>query len=73
VVHVIASLKSAKKCEESGVEAIVAEGVQIGSRFMTSTESSAHSAFKQKILEAGEIVREIISEYQQALEQLGKL
>lgn len=103
VVHVIASVKSAKKCEEAGVDAIVAEGfeagghngkeetttmvliplvreavslpliaaggiatgramlaamalgadgVQIGSRFAASEESSGHPAFKQKIVEA---------------------
>ena len=105
VVHVVANLKSALKCEQSGVDAIVAEGfeagghngkeetttftlipllrqavklpliaaggiatgrgmlaamvlgadgVQIGSRFVASEESSAHPAFKQKILEAGD-------------------
>lgn len=103
VVHVVANTKNARKCEEAGVDAIVAEGfeagghngieetttmtlipmvrevttlpliaaggistgramlaamalgadgVQIGSRFVASTESSAHPAFKQKILEA---------------------
>jgi len=31
-----------------------AEGVQIGSRFAASTESSAHNNFKQSIVEAGE-------------------
>jgi enoyl-[acyl-carrier protein] reductase II len=31
-----------------------AEGVQIGTRFVASTESSAHPAFKQKILESKE-------------------
>jgi enoyl-[acyl-carrier protein] reductase II len=103
VVHVVPNSKSALKCEQSGVDAIVAEGfeagghngreetttmaliplvrkttglpliaaggiatgrqalaamalgaegVQIGSRFVASGESSAHPAFKQKILEA---------------------
>lgn len=103
VVHVIANQKFAVKCEEAGVDAIVAEGfeagghngmeetttlaliplirksvkvpliaaggiasgramlaafalgaegVQIGSRFAASEESSAHTAFKQKIVEA---------------------
>jgi enoyl-[acyl-carrier protein] reductase II len=103
VVHVVASVKSAKRCEEAGVDAIVAEGfeagghngkeetttmvlipmvreavslpliaaggiatgramlaamalgadgVQIGSRFAASEESSGHPAFKQKIVEA---------------------
>jgi enoyl-[acyl-carrier protein] reductase II len=103
VVHVVANVKSAKKCEEAGVDAIVAEGfeagghngkeetttmvlipmvreavslpliaaggiasgramlaamalgadgVQIGSRFAASEESSGHPAFKQKIVEA---------------------
>jgi len=103
VVHVIANQKFAVKCEETGVDAIVAEGfeagghngmeetttlaliplirksvkvpliaaggiasgramlaafalgaegVQIGSRFAASEESSAHTAFKQKIVEA---------------------
>jgi len=103
VVHVVASVKSAKKCQEAGVDAIVAEGfeagghngkeetttmvlipmvreavslpliaaggiatgramlaamalgadgVQIGSRFAASEESSGHPAFKQKIVEA---------------------
>jgi len=103
VVHVVANTKFAKKCEEAGVDAMVAEGfeagghngieetttmtlipmvrevtslpliaaggiatgrqmlaafalgadgVQIGSRFAASMESSAHPAFKQKILEA---------------------
>jgi enoyl-[acyl-carrier protein] reductase II len=103
VVHVIANVKFAKKCEEAGVDAIVAEGfeagghngkeetttmvlismireavsipliaaggigtgrgmlaamalgadgVQIGSVFVASEESSAHPNFKQKVLEA---------------------
>lgn len=103
VVHVVANVKFARKCEEAGVDAIVAEGfeagghngieetttmtliplirkvvnvpliaaggiasgramlaafalgadgVQIGSRFAASVESSAHPAFKQKIIEA---------------------
>ncbi|MDD5360938.1 MAG: nitronate monooxygenase family protein [Ignavibacteria bacterium] len=105
VVHVVASAKFAKKSEDAGVDAIVAEGfeagghngieetttmtliplvrksvsipviaaggiatgsgmaaafalgadgVQIGSRFAASVESSAHPSFKQKIVEAGE-------------------
>ncbi len=105
VIHVIAGVKSALKCEEAGVDAVVAEGfeagghngreetttltlipmvrkatrlpliaaggiatgrgmlaamilgaegVQIGSRFVASTESSAHPDFKQKIVESGE-------------------
>jgi len=105
VAHVIANQKFAVKCEEAGVDAIVAEGfeagghngieetttmtliplirkavrvpliaaggiasgramlatfalgaegVQIGSRFVASEESSAHPAFKQKIVEAGD-------------------
>jgi enoyl-[acyl-carrier protein] reductase II len=103
VVHVIANTKFALKAEESGVDAIVAEGfeagghngfeetttmnliplirktvnlpliaaggigtgrqmlaafalgadgVQVGSRFAASEESSAHPVFKQKIIEA---------------------
>jgi enoyl-[acyl-carrier protein] reductase II len=103
VVHVLANVKSAGKCEAAGVDAIVAEGfeagghngkeetttftliplirkttklpliaaggiatgrgmlaafvlgadgVQIGSRFVASLESSAHPSFKQKILES---------------------
>ena len=103
VVHVIANVKFAKKCEEAGVDAVVAEGfeagghngkeetttlvlipmvreaikipliaaggigtgsgmlaamalgaegVQIGSRFVASEESSAHENFKQKVIEA---------------------
>lgn len=105
VVHVVANVKFAKKCEEAGVDAIVAEGfeagghngfeetttmclipqvkeaisipliaaggigsgqamlatmtlgangVQIGSRFAASKESSAHANFKQVIVEAAE-------------------
>ncbi|MDX9906432.1 MAG: DUF561 domain-containing protein [Bacteroidales bacterium] len=105
VVHVVANTKFAKKCEEAGVDAIVAEGfeagghngieetttmtlipmvrkvttlpliaaggigtgaamaaafalgadgVQIGSRFVASLESSAHPAFKQKVQEAND-------------------
>jgi len=105
VVHVIANTKFAAKCEEAGVDAIVAEGfeagghngkeetttmalipqirqatqlplmaaggiangqqmlaafalgadgVQIGSRFAASVESSAHPAFKQMITELKE-------------------
>ncbi len=101
VVHVIANTKFAKKCQEAGVDAIVAEGfeagghngkeetttmcliplikdavnlpliaaggigtgrqmlaafalgadgVQIGSRFIASNESSAHQLFKQKVV-----------------------
>jgi enoyl-[acyl-carrier protein] reductase II len=105
VVHVIANVKFAKKCQEAGVDAIVAEGfeagghngkeetttmvlipmireavsipliaaggigtgrgmlaaialgaegVQIGSRFVVSEESSAHINFKQKIIETSD-------------------
>ncbi len=105
VVHVIANTRFAKKCEQAGVDAIVAEGfeagghngkeetttmvlipkirkettlpliaaggigtgrgiaaamalgaegVQIGSRFAASEESSAHPEFLKKIIEAGE-------------------
>ncbi|MCX6248038.1 MAG: nitronate monooxygenase [Bacteroidetes bacterium] len=103
VVHVVASLKSARKCAESGVDAIVAEGfeagghngreetttmtliplirksvslpliaaggiatgrsmlaafalgaegVQMGTRFVMTEESSAHPGFKKRILES---------------------
>jgi len=105
VAHVVANLKNARKCEEAGVDAIVAEGfeagghngreetttmvlipllkqkikkpliaaggigtgrsmlaafalgaegVQVGSRFVASEESSAHPLFKQKIIESPE-------------------
>ncbi len=105
VVHVVSSLKFAKKCEDIGVDAIVAEGfeagghngreetttfcllpmlkkevklpiigaggiasgqamlaafvlgaegVQIGSRYAVSEESSAHEQYKKKVLEAVE-------------------
>ncbi|GAF03163.1 NAD(P)H-dependent flavin oxidoreductase [Saccharicrinis fermentans] len=105
VVHVIANSRFAKKCEDSGVDAVVAEGfeagghnsreetttmvlipqikkatqlpiiaaggigtgrgmaaamalgadgVQVGSRFAASKESSAHPNFLQKVVEAGE-------------------
>lgn len=105
VVHVIANVKFALKCEEAGVDAIVAEGfeagghngkeetttlclipmikeavkipiiaaggiatgramlacmtlgaegVQVGSRFAASLESSAHENFKRKIVEIKE-------------------
>jgi enoyl-[acyl-carrier protein] reductase II len=103
VVHVIANIKSALKCEEAGVDAIVAEGfeagghngkeetttltlipmireatglpliaaggiasgramlaaiilgaegVQLGTKFIATEESSAHPLFKQKILDS---------------------
>ncbi len=103
VAHVIANVKFALKCEDAGVDAVVAEGfeagghngieetttmtlipmvreaitlpliaaggigtgagmmaamalgadgVQIGSRFVTSEESSAHELFKQAVLDA---------------------
>jgi len=105
VAHVVSNVKFAKKCEEAGVDAVVAEGfeagghngreetttmvlipmikkaisipliaaggiatgramlaamvlgaegVQIGSRFVASNESSAHENFKKQIIEAGE-------------------
>ena len=105
VVHVVANLKFALKCQEAGVDALVAEGfeagghngyeetttmaliplireavslpliaaggigsgqamlaamalgadgVQVGSRFAASVESSAHKNFKQAIVEAGD-------------------
>ncbi len=105
VVHVVANLKSALKCDSVGVDAIVAEGfeagghngkeetttmvliqminkvvkipiiaaggiysghsmhaafslgaegVQIGSRFAASVESSAHQFFKDKIVKSGD-------------------
>lgn len=103
VVHVVANVKFAKKCEEAGVDAVVAEGfeagghngieesttltlipqvreaisipliaaggiasgrsmlaamalgadgVQVGSRFVASVESSAHENFKKAVIEA---------------------
>jgi enoyl-[acyl-carrier protein] reductase II len=105
VVHVVSSAKFAKKSEDAGVDAVVAEGfeagghngreetttlcliplvkeavkipviaaggigtgrtmlaamalgadgVQVGSRFVASDESSAHQNFKSKVVEAGE-------------------
>jgi enoyl-[acyl-carrier protein] reductase II len=105
VVHVVSNTKFALKCQEAGVDAIVAEGfeagghngreetttlcliplvkeaiqvpliaaggigsgrsmlaamalgadgVQVGSRFAASVESSAHDNFKQAIVEAGD-------------------
>jgi enoyl-[acyl-carrier protein] reductase II len=105
VVHVIANVKSALKCQEAGVDAVVAEGfeagghdgkeetttltlvplvrkattlpliaaggigtgramlavmilgadgVQVGTRFVASEESSAHPSFKKKIVEAAD-------------------
>lgn len=105
VVHVVANTRFARKCEEAGVDAIVAEGfeagghngreetttmclipmvreatrlpliaaggiatgrgmlaamalgadgVQVGSRFAASEESSAHDNFKKKITDIGE-------------------
>lgn len=105
VVHVVANVKSAKKCEDCGVDAIVAEGfeagghngkeetttmvliplirqavsiplisaggigtgramlaamalgadgVQIGSRFVVSVESSAHINFKNKVVDSND-------------------
>ena len=105
VVHVVSSVKFAKKAEAAGVDAVVAEGfeagghngrdetttfclipmvreaigipliaaggvatgrqmlaamvlgadgVQIGSRFVASEESSAHQSFKDRVVEAGE-------------------
>ena len=105
VVHVVANLKFALKCQDAGVDAIVAEGfeagghngfeetttmtliplireaislpliaaggigsgqamlaamalgadgVQVGSRFAASVESSAHENFKKSIVEAGD-------------------
>lgn len=105
VVHVVSNVKFALKCQEAGVDAIVAEGfeagghngreetttmvlipmvrqavdlpllaaggigtgqamaaalalgadgVQVGSRFVASPESSAHPAFKQAVLDAQE-------------------
>jgi enoyl-[acyl-carrier protein] reductase II len=105
VVHVVSSVKFAKKAVDAGVDAVVAEGfeagghngreetttmvlipmvreaidvpliaaggiatgramlaamvlgadgVQVGSRFVCSEESSAHSAFKQRVADAGE-------------------
>lgn len=111
VVHVVSSLKYARKCSDCGVDAIVAEGfeagghngreetttfclipmireainlpliaaggiasgramlgalalgadgVQIGSRFAASNESSAHPDFKQRIIEATEGDTELV-------------
>jgi len=105
VVHVVSAVKFAVKCEEAGVDAIVAEGfeagghngreesttmvliplirnavklpliaaggigfgnqmaaafalgaegVQVGSRFVTSAESSAHQNFKEAVLKTNE-------------------
>jgi len=105
VAHVVSSVKFAQKCEEAGVDAVVAEGfeagghngreetttfclipmvskaistpllaaggiasgkamlgaialgadgVQVGSRFAASVESSAHENFKQMVVEARE-------------------
>ena len=65
VVHVVSSSKFATKCEEVGVDAIVAEGFEagghngreetttmclIGTRFALTKESSAHKNFKKLCL-----------------------
>lgn len=111
VVHVVANLKFALKCQEAGVDAIVAEGfeagghngfeetttmtliplirqaislpliaaggigsgqamlaamalgadgVQVGSRFAASRESSAHENFKRAIVEAGDGATKVV-------------
>jgi enoyl-[acyl-carrier protein] reductase II len=111
VAHVVSSVKFAKKCEEAGVDAVVAEGfeagghngreetttfcliplvrkaislpliaaggigngrgilaaevlgadgVQIGSRFVIASESSAHENFKNEVVNAGEGSTELV-------------
>ncbi len=111
VAHVVSSVKFAKKCEEAGVDAVVAEGfeagghngreetttfcliplvrkaislpliaaggigdgrgilaaevlgadaVQIGSRFVIASESSAHENFKNKVVNAEEGSTELV-------------
>ena len=50
VAHVVSSSRFARKCEQVGVDAVVAEGVQVGSRFALSKESSAHENFKRHCL-----------------------
>ena len=71
VVHVVSSSRFAVKCEEAGVDAVVAggvgtgegilaamvlgaEGVQIGTRFALTEESSASPVFKDYCLSLGE-------------------
>ncbi len=53
-IPVIAAGGIATGCQMLAALALGADGVQIGSRFVAATESSAHKAFKQAIITAGD-------------------
>jgi enoyl-[acyl-carrier protein] reductase II len=57
VVHVIGSLKGARKAADAGVDALVVEGVegvQMGTRMLASRESLVHANFKNAIVDAND-------------------
>ena len=66
VIPVVASVALAKRMEKEGADAIVVEGmeaglmlgadaVQLGTRFLVSTECTAHDNFKASVLKAKDI------------------
>ena len=53
-IPVIAAGGIGTGCQMAAAFALGAEGVQVGSRFVATPESSAHQAFKDAVLKAGE-------------------
>ena len=52
VVHVVGSLNGARKAVDAGVDALVVEGVQMGTRMLASREAAVHANFKDAIVAA---------------------
>ena len=55
VIPVVASVALARRMEKYGADAVVAEAVQIGTRFVVSKESIVHENYKERIIKAKDI------------------
>ena len=55
VVPVVPSVAIARRVERGGATAVIAEGVQCGTRFLSAFECGIHPNYKQKVLAARDI------------------
>ncbi|RPJ35612.1 MAG: hypothetical protein EHM27_16620 [Deltaproteobacteria bacterium] len=53
-MHVIPSVKGALRCQKAGVDAVVASGAQMGTRFLATQESDFHPMWKEGVVKAGD-------------------
>ena len=59
VIPVVPSVAIAKRMEKFGADAVIAVGVQMGTRFLVSNECNVHKNYKEKVLKAKDIETEV--------------